>query len=244
MKKSFKRIASFMMAMVLTLSMALNVSAADSSVTFEGGAEDFVFLQGSGYTTTDLFDGFKNVMPGDKLTETITVKNESKDTDYVKIYMRAETHEEGTNDLTYSESYENTDGKDQANVSGQRDETVATMRDFLSQLKMRVYNGSELIFEAQPDELGGLAENVLLGTFYPGESTTLTVELEVPIELGNEYANRVGEVDWIFLFEGHDYPSDNPKTGDYVIMAAVALLAVSGAALLIFVIGKRRKNRK
>ena len=60
----------------------------------------------------------------------------------------------------------------------------------------------------------------------------------------NKYANRVGEVDWVFYFEGHDYPDDNPKTGDYIIMGAATAMVLSGAALAVLLISKRRKNRK
>lgn len=72
------------------------------------------------------------------------------------------------------------------------------MTEFLSQLSMKVWNGTELIYEASPDELDVLASNVFLGTFRTGESTTLKVELTVPAELDNRFANRVGEVDWVF----------------------------------------------
>ena len=205
MKRTFRNLSSLLLALVMLLSLSVTAFAADSSITFKGAQEGFDFQPGSEYTATDLFDNFKDVMPGDKLTETIQVKNEASDCDYIKLYMRAVVHDENGNPLTYSELFENTDGKDQANVAGQRDETVATMQDFLSQLTMRIYNGTELIYIASPDEAGALVNNVLLGTLSKGESLNLKVELDVPIELGNEYANRVGEVDWVFLAECFEY---------------------------------------
>ena len=205
MKRTFRNLSSLLLALVMILSLSVTAFAADSTITFKGAQEGFEFQPGSEYTATDLFDNFKDVMPGDKLTETIQVKNTATDCDYIKLYMRAVVHDENGNPLTYSETFENTDGKDQANVAGERDETVATMQDFLSQLTMRIYNGDELIYEASPDEAGALVNNVLLGTLSTGESLTLRVELDVPIELGNEYANRVGEVDWVFLAECIQY---------------------------------------
>lgn len=59
-----------------------------SSVTYEGGAEAFVFLPGSPFSDTDLFENYKMVMPGDVLTQRITVRNTSGG--QVRIYMRAE----------------------------------------------------------------------------------------------------------------------------------------------------------
>ena len=210
MKRTFRNLSSLLLAMVMLLSLSLTAFAADSSITFKGAQEGFDFQPGSQYTATDLFDNFKDVMPGDKLTETIQVKNEASDCDYIKLYMRAVVHDENGNPLTYSEPFEQLDGKDQSGenqtpVDGQRDETVATMQDFLSQLTMRIYNGTELIYNASPDEAGALVNNVLLGTLSKGESLNLKVELDVPIELGNKYANRVGEVDWVFLAECFEY---------------------------------------
>ena len=201
MKRCMKRFSALLLAGVLVLGIGATSFAAESTITFKGHEAGFEFASGSGYTDTDLFNNFKDVLPGDQLTEKIVVKNEATDCGYVNIYMKAEVVDE----LTYSETYENADGKDQADVDGQRDETVESMKDFLSQLTMRVYNGEELIYEASPDKTDGLSESVYLGTFYGGESTRLTVELDVPAELGNEYANRVGEVEWVFLAEAIEF---------------------------------------
>lgn len=38
----------------------------------------------------------------------------------------------------------------------------------------------------------------------------MDVQLTVPIEMGNEYADRIGEVDWVFVVEGFDDPVDPP----------------------------------
>lgn len=79
------------MCICLALLMALlagGSALAAASVSYEGGAEKFVFLPGSEYSESDLFESFKNVLPGDEIEQKITVKN---DTDkQVRIYMRAE----------------------------------------------------------------------------------------------------------------------------------------------------------
>ena len=201
MKRREKTLFFLILVFALLVNLSAVAFASDSTITFQGAEEGFAFQPGSEYTATDLFDNFKDVMPGDRLTEEITVKNEAKDCDYINVYMKAVVHDENGNPLTYSEPFENTDGKDQADIDGQRDETVATMQDFLARLTMRIYNRRELIYEASPDEAGALIDFVLLGTLVAEESFDLRVELDVPIELGNEYANRVGEVDWVFLAE-------------------------------------------
>lgn len=80
-----KKLVSFLMILLLLSGSAL----AASSVTYEGGAEKFVFLPGSSYSESDLFENFKDVLPGDVLTQKITVKNDTKGK--VRIYMRAES---------------------------------------------------------------------------------------------------------------------------------------------------------
>ena len=245
MKKTCKTIASLVMMLVLLLGIGAPAYALDGNVTYQGGAEKFVFTPGSGYTDTDLFDGFKNVMPGDVLTQTIQVKNGFFGTGSVKIYLRAVAHDEAANPLTYSESFENLAGKDQAGIPGQRDETVATMSDFLSQLSMQVWQGSECIFTGSPNELDGLKNNVLLANVPRGKSVELTVVLGVPLDLDNKYANRVGEVDWVFTAEELD-PQGNPKTGDtsnltlWIVVMVVCLAAIAVVAFLIL---KKKKAK-
>ena len=188
MKRTCKTIFSLVLTLLLTVSLATSAFAA-SSITFKGFSDGFDFQPGSEYTETDLFDGFKNVMPGDTVTDTITFTNEATDCDYVNLYMRAEAHDEAGNLLSEKVAEK---------------ESVATMTEFLSQLSMKVWNGTELIYDASPDQLDGLQDNTLLGTFRTGDTTTLKVELTVPIELDNRFANRVGEVDWIFHVEAYN----------------------------------------
>lgn len=188
MKRTCKTIFSLVLTLLLTVSLATSAFAS-SSITFKGFSAGFDFQPGSEYTETDLFDGFKNVMPGDTVTDTITFTNEATDCDYVNLYMRAKAHDEAGNPLSEKVAEK---------------ETVATMTEFLSKLSMKVWNGTELIYDASPDQLDGLKDNTLLGTFRTGDTTTLKVELTVPIELDNRFANRVGEVDWIFHVEAYN----------------------------------------
>lgn len=189
MKKSCKAIFLLVLMLLMVMSLASTAFAASTSITFNGFSKGFDFQPGSEYTQTDLFGSFKNVMPGDTVTETITFTNSAADCDFVNLYMRAEAHDETANPLSPKVAEK---------------ETVATMTEFLSKLSMKVWNGTELIYDASPDELDGLKTNKFLGTYRSGEKATLKVELNVPIELGNEYANRVGEVDWIFHVEAYN----------------------------------------
>ena len=228
MKNGIRRISTLLMALALVLS--LSVPAFASSVTFKGKTQGFSFDPGSGYSSTDLFGGFKGVMPGDELSETVTVTNKAREFDYVKVYLRARTHSNSSNTMVASDPEY---GKD-----------AVEMKDFLSKLTMRVYNGSKLIFEASPEELDGLSKNVYLGSLEKNENLKLTVELDVPIELGNEYANRVGEVDWVFTVEGFNY-SDSPKTGDeFNMVLMIGIMAVSAVGIVAVIVLLRKRGKK
>ena len=67
---------------------------------------------------------------------------------------------------------------------------------------VKVWNGTELIYDASPDQLDGLKDNKFLGKFRTGETATLKVELSLPIELDNKFANRA--VDWVFNVEAYN----------------------------------------
>ena len=82
---------------ILVLLFLLSGSALASSVTYEGGAEKFVFLPGSELSASDLFENFKDVLPGDVLTQTVTVQNATSGK--VRIYMRAEPVDDASRDF-------------------------------------------------------------------------------------------------------------------------------------------------
>ena len=234
------RISSVLLALVL-LCGGLSAFAADSSVTFLGAKDGFATAPGSNYTATDLFDGFKDTMPGDKLSETVALRNQATDCDYIKLYLRAEVLDESGNPLTYDEAFESLDGKDQAGVEGVRDETVASMQDFLSQLTMRIYIGEDMIYNASPDEAGALVNNVYLATLDSGKEATLRVELDVPIELGNAYANRVGEVNWIFFAEAYENDA-LVQTGQ--LNWPIPVFCLLGVLLIVVGVLLMRKGKK
>lgn len=86
-----KKIISICLALLLAAALCGSAMAA-AAVNYEGGAEKFVFIPGSEYSDSDLFENFKDVLPGDTLTQTIRVQN---DTDkQVRIYLRAEPVED------------------------------------------------------------------------------------------------------------------------------------------------------
>ena len=185
MKKIFKVLSAVALSAALALGAA---GAAFADVTYQN--RDIIITGTNEYTATDLFDNFKNVMPGDELKQPVTITNNASLD--VNVYFRAEAHDEESNSLTYSEPYEETDGKDQGQNpeegdliggEGQRDETVVTMADFLAQLTMIVTSDGNQVFSGTP---GDSFDGVSLGELAPVESMQIDVELVVAKGLGNE----------------------------------------------------------
>lgn len=245
----------------LALSAALSMGAATVAFADVVFADYELSIAGTGdYTATDLFDNFKNVMPGDELDQSVTVTNSNPLK--VNVYLRAEAHDEESNPLTIGTSDEGHEGEDlpssqepsdvvpmadEADQSGQAGETVASIQDFLSQLHMTVTVGDRVVFDAQPHLEAGLSENVLLGELRPGETMTVNAHLAVPIELSDKYANRSGEVDWVFVVEELDpvLPDTGgqlPATGDTVPIALIAVTAVAAFAIIVLLVAVRRRN--
>ena len=212
-----------LIAILMLLFLLTGSALAASSVTYEGGAEKFVFLPGSIYSGSDLFENFKGVLPGDVLTQKITVKN---DTDgQVRIYMRAEPGE-----------------RIPAGLMEKNGLTVEDNRDFLNQLSMTVECRDKEIFDAAPSETAQLTNNTLLGTFKKKGSTELTVTLTVPATMGNDYMGRIGIVPWTFMVE--EIPEDDtPDTGDWFQTTLwISIAAVLAAAIVMLLIVQRKRR--
>lgn len=242
-----RRISKIASALALSCALALGAAApALADVTYR---DRVVSVAGSGaYTATDLFGGFKDVVPGDELDQPVTVRNDSGKA--ARVYLRAEAHDEASNGLAYSEEAEWADGKGQEDASaassdGLRDETVASMADFLRQLRLTVEAAGVTVFDAAPDLEAQLADNVLLGEVPAGGSLRVDARLSVPIEMGNAYAERVGEVDWVFTVEEVDGPAGPlSQTGDSspaLLLAALAGAAVAAAAAALVLSRRGRR---
>lgn len=106
-----KKTVTFILAIIFIFALAMPVSAAGGNITYSGNAGEFIFQPGSKYSPTDLFTDFKDVVPGDTITQTITIKNNA--TKNVRISMRSlGAHEESVDFLKelklYVEKPENT----------------------------------------------------------------------------------------------------------------------------------------
>lgn len=90
MEKKKKEFAAFVLAWLFAALAVLPVHAASSTVSYEGGAEQFVLIPSDG----NLFPDFAGVMPGDSLTQVITVRNGARADGGVKQYLRGESTDE------------------------------------------------------------------------------------------------------------------------------------------------------
>lgn len=201
MKKTLKQISVLLLALVMVLSMAVPALAADgtSRVTYKDGFEFTVDDDdGTQMTDTDLFSSFKDVMPGDTLEQEITIINSCTSCDYVKIYLQALPH----------------DAENKPVAKGLENVDLEKMTKFLNQMTLIVENNGKEIFSGPAGELDGLKNPVLLGTFDHGDAATLIVKLTVPNELDNDFADRIGEIDWQFSVEKLNYSHETDDKDD------------------------------
>jgi len=216
-----KKIIALLTVLVLVLSSVFPVYAADGKVTYSGNAGNFVFAPGSDRSLTDLFPNFKGVMPGDILTQRITVKNDADHKVKVKIYLRSLGAHAGSADFL-----------SRLGLKVQKSEE----------------NEMAYMFDAAANETAGLTDWVCLGTLYSGGEVNLDVILNVPTSLDNEFQNKIGFLDWEFMIEEFPVEPDDPTpppTGDDSRAALyLALMIASGTALLLLFLLRRRREEE
>ena len=220
------KLIAIILSLVVCLCCFPTAYAADSSVEYNNAGE-FVFNP----TSKDLFQDFKDVMPGDRVEQKIVIKNTKTEVP-VTIYLKAEIDEEYKDflnqmdlDIYYSKT-----------LDGER---------FLLQ-------------SGRASETGKLTVNTKLGTFNPSESGYIFVVLYVYPEMNNEYKNTAGKIKWIFTVEEGErvvdvtepsvedpdfiIPGKNPTTGVTYLAAGIALAVVAASGIGIIMFKKKSKD--
>lgn len=215
-----KKIITILITLAVLLSSTVTVFAADGKVTYSGNAGNFVFEPGSEHSLTDLFPNFKDVMPGDTLTQKITVKNDADNKVKVKIYIRS---------------------------LGAHEDSVEFLSQLGLKVSKSEENKMAYMFDAAANETAQLTDWVCLGTLYSGGEVNLDVTLNVPTSLDNEFQNKIGYLDWEFMIEEFPIEEGDPKppqTGDNSNMGLWFTIMICSLIMMIILLVWRKKDKE
>lgn len=209
---------TLLLFLIVVTIVNLSVTAfASGSVTYEESASKFIFAPGSEKSLTDLFEDLKGVMPGDKLTEQIMIKNDPANKVKIRVYLRSLGAQEGTDNFLKQMVLKVTD------------------------------EDNSIMFNASSDQTAQLTDWVYLGTVYSGGTITLDLELDVPITMSNDYQDKLGYIDWQFKIEELPIePTDPeiPATGDTANLVLWGSLMIASCVAIFFLIMAKRKKEE
>lgn len=202
-KRKLLSIVTIVLAVALLAGMITLVSFAgtdDPVVVYDHGEKLFIFRNvekmsytaddssatgdlGKGREYPDLFENFKNMMPGDSVTQTITVGAEHLGGGTVEIVLMADREND-------------TDGDGQDDISQEEQEAFRTLVDSGMMGLTVAWSDESINYTYTSRQL--LTEGVSLGKFSNNETRDVTVTLSFSTEAGNELADLQAGIGWIF----------------------------------------------
>ena len=217
-----KRIVAVLFFVAMLLMGTASVRAEGGSVYYEGDAGEFIFAPGSEHSPTDLFPNFKDVMPGDSITQPITIKNNASNKVKIKVFMRS---------------------------LGAHEDSKEFLSELGLRVVERADNPMPYMFDAKADQTAQLTEWTYLGTLYSGGEIHLDVILDVPVTLDNSFKNLIGKLDWQFMIEELPIESDDPTppdTGDKadLVLWGVVFGCTALSVVVLLIIYKKKRNEK
>lgn len=208
-KNKLSRVLTGLLALVFTVSMGKGAFAARGTLAVEpgvtlyeeGGKAAFRIQADEG---TDLFQDFKGVMPGDVLTQTVTLRAAGTNQNSYRVFLYARECGQAENGGIHVRP--GTDKEVLENIELYVYQVDGENRTLISKgLKGDIGNIPGAIGEEAAVEAGAR-----LGTLDASDEVTLEVELRVNINAGNEFANKAAYIDWVFYA---DTVPDEPGPG-------------------------------
>jgi len=211
-----------------------------TSVTFAEG--EFAFSP----VNTDLFANFKQLLPGEVRSQRIEVSNTSGQP--VEIFLRAEEMQQVSDNP----------------------ETLALINKLLREHAVIIVTDEDgtVIYKGpvwgEPHRDGAkpntMRYDISLGLFAPGKVKRLNVQLSLDPNLGDEYQNLLGRIQWVWSARG-DSPETPaipaipaapatpstpsvPKTGDTSSLLLWAGMMAASAVLFVLTLAWGRKSKR
>jgi hypothetical protein len=150
--------------------------------------------------STDLFENFKDLLPGESRTQIINLQNNHDDK--VEMFLRAVEI-------------------DQDKATEEQINEVRKLLEQHAQIVIKDGDGNVIYQGAvwgNPNEISigndSMRDYISLGSFDKGQAKDLTVELKLDETIGNEYQDLVGLIKWEFLAQAVDEDTPTHQTDE------------------------------